>query len=104
MKRSLGMQISMAIAAGITLMVTVLISIVASMSYGALVEQGMQEKFNKLGKISVSIEKRYTSTQQTSADLLARIDAIMQQPIGARSRDAGGGKCQPQHSGHRCPL
>ncbi len=88
MKRSLGVQISVAIAAGVTLMVAILIAITASMSYGTLIDHGEKEKFNELGKLSVSIENRYSSAHQTGLDLKAHIDAMLKLAPEARSRDA----------------
>ena len=53
--RSIGFQINAMTTLGVVLMVAIVMSVVAYMSFEALIERGKSDKFNATGKIGAAI-------------------------------------------------
>lgn len=85
--RGIGFQLNFVIVVGVIVMVSILMGIVAYLSFTNLTQRGEAEKFNELGKMSSQITLQYQTARQTSADLAQRLSRIMAAPAPQRNRN-----------------
>ena len=84
--RSIGFQINAMTTLGVVLMVAIVMSVVAYMSFEALIERGKSDKFNATGKIGAAIEDQYNTTKLGATWMQMLILQELESPVEQRNR------------------
>lgn len=89
MSKGIGFQVTAVVIVSIVIMMTIVMAVVARISFAELTEAGAREKHQEIGRIAgTTIEKRYEKAMMNVQNVMGDVEQQFRLPAASRDREA----------------